>query len=823
MSADVKFYRAEIRRGIENGYLSPFYYPPMKFLKSIFIGLLVLVLVATIGLYIYLQTTKPVYSGELALAGLQKPVTVHYDEYGVPHIYAQNETDAYFALGYVHAQDRLFQMEMIRRAASGRLSEILGKDLLNVDKLFRALRINQFAEEHAQKFLQTDTAEFQRAALAYQKGINEFIYTGQTPLEFSIIGIPKTEFTPKDIYLAVGFMSFGFAEGLRADPVLEKIKTELGSDYLKDLAVQTPSNAVRIQNFDGEGKIKATDSLIAFFGETLEKIPVPLWQGSNGWAIAGDRTASGMPILANDTHIGFAQPAVWYEAHIEYPGYKFYGHHIAGIPFGLLGQNHFAGWGLTMFENDDTDFFYEETNDSNQIKYKGEWVDLKWRKETIKVKDDVDVELTIPVTPHGSMISGIIDNTENLKPASLWWLLNHEPNYALQAAYQLNHSQNFADVEKAASLFSVPGLNLMYADAHGNIAWWAVAKLPVRPNHVVSKFFLDGASGNDEYLGFYDFSKNPHSVNPPWGYVYSANNQPDSVEGVLYPGYYYPRSRAGRIDELIKENKKWTVDDVKTTILDVTSHMHADIAHQFAEILKAINKPEYAELQTQLQTWNGDHTMELTAPSIYYNLLSQTMHLAMADEISYQAFEAIAATSVLKNSYEQFIANANSPWWDVKGTEAKETRAQIVEQAAAKTLSLLTSAGGKNPGDWQWRKIHTLTHKHAFDAVKPLRNFFNVGPFEVPGGSEVINNLHFALDTTGYFSVDGGPALRKITDFADAENGISVSPSGQSGNVMSAHYKDQAEMFATGKFRKMLMNKSEIESGKRKLILKPKG
>lgn len=795
----------------------------MKIIKRILIGLLGLILIAALALYFYLNSSKPVYSGELTLAGLKEPVEVLYDDYGVPHIYAQNEEDAYYALGYVHALDRLFQMEMIRRAASGRLSEVLGKDMLKVDKLFRTLGINKFAREHAEKYLSSDTAAFQRTALAYQKGINQFIKTGKTPLEFTIIGIPKTEFNPEDIYNAVGFMSFGFAEGLRIDPVLEKIKNELGAEYLKDLAVQTPANAVRIKNFDGAGKNKGTDSLISFLSDALEKIPVALWQGSNGWAVAGNRTASGFPILANDTHIGFAQPAVWYEAHMEYPGYRFYGHHIAGIPFGLLGQNHFAGWGLTMFENDDSDFFLEETNDEGKVKYKGEWVDLEWRKETIKVKDDVDFELTIPVTPHGNMINGIVDFTEDMKPASLWWLLNHEPNMALQAAYQLNHSQNFADVQKAASLFSAPGLNLMYADAHGNIAWWAVAKLPVRPTHIVSKFFLDGASGKDDYLGYYDFSKNPHSVNPPWGYVYSANNQPDTVDGILYPGYYYPRSRAGRVEELIKEEKKWTLDDMKNVNLDVTSSMHMAIANQIAAILKSINNPDYAVITTQLENWKGNHGKEQTEPAIYYNMLSQIMRLAMADEISHKAFESLAATSLLKNSYEQFIGNESSPWWDDKNTESKETRAAIVESAASKTIELLTTICGKNPDDWKWGKVHTLTHKHAFDAVKPLRSFFNVGPFEVPGGSEVINNLHFSLDSTGYFDVDGGPALRKITDFGNIENGETVSPTGQSGNVMSAHYSDQAEMFATGKFRKMLMNREEIKSKGKTLLLKPEG
>ncbi len=793
----------------------------MKIIKRILlITAALLILIVIIG-YFFLYSTKPDYAGALTLSGLKEPVEVLYDGYGVPHIYAQNEEDAYYALGYVHAQDRLFQMEMIRRAAGGRLAEILGPDLVKTDKLFRTLGINKFAREHAQRYLSADTASFQKAAIAYQKGINQFIKTGKTPLEFSIIGIPKEEFTAEDIYLAVGFMSFGFAEGIRVDPVLEKIRNELGDEYLKELAVQTPANAVKIKNFNGHAKNISLDSLIAFFDVALEKIPVPLWQGSNGWVIAGERTASGLPILANDTHIGFAQPAVWYEAHLEYPGFRFYGHHIAGIPFGLLGQNDFCGWGLTMFENDDTDFFTEEFDENGKVKYKGEWVDVSWRKELIKVKGQIAEEIAIPVTPHGNIINDVIEFTSESKPTALSWLLNHLPNTALQAAYQLNHARSFEQAEEAASLFSSPGLNLMYGDVQGNIAWWAVAKLPIRPAHVASKFFLDGSTGKDDYLGFYDFSKNPHAINPPWGYVYSANNQPDSVDGVLYPGYYYPRSRAGRVEKLIRQEKKWTLEDMKTVTLDVTSTMHADIAHEIASILKAINKSEFKDITTQLEVWDGQHLAEQTTPSIYNNMLSQIMRRAMADEITDKAFDVLAATSVLKNSYEQFIKNENSPWWDNKKTKETETRASIVEDAARETMELLTAICGKNPADWKWGKIHTLTHKHPLDAVKPLRRFFNVGPYEVSGGSEVINNLHYKLDTTGYFAVTGGPALRKITDFKNIEAGETVSPTGQSGNVMSEHYSDQGEMFATGKFRKMLMNRDEIKSKSTRLLLQP--
>ncbi len=799
----------------------------MKILKRILFALVALVLLIIVGGYVYLQSTKPVYAGSQTLLGLAAEVEILYDNYGVPHIYAQNQPDAYFALGYVHAQDRLFQMEMLRRAASGRLSEVLGKDLLPVDRLFRTLGINQFAREHAKKFLSSDSSDFQKAALSYQKGINAFIHSGKTPIEFTIIGIPKTDFTPEDIYLAVGFMSFGFAEGIRTDPVLEKIRTEVGEAYLKDLAVQTPDNAVKIKSFQGPIKNLGVDPKITSLGTALERIPVPLWSGSNGWVIDGSRTASGFPILANDTHIGYGQPAVWYEAHLEYPGFSFYGHHLAGVPFAMLGNNQFCGWGLTMFENDDTDFFQETINPDNdgQVKFKDQWENLSSRDEVIKVKGEQDVILTIKTSRHGPVINDIMkDLIASPAPVSLSWMLNSITNYSLQAAYQLNHAGSFADASAAAALFSSPGLNVMYGDAAGNIAWWAVAKLPIRPSHVHSKLFLDGSSGNDEYLGFYDFSKNPQAINPPWGFVYSANNQPDSVDGVLYPGYYYPRSRSGRIVELVDTDKKWTPEDVKKVNLDVVSHMHEDIAKELVTVLKSLDEPEVGVLITILENWNGDHQVNDVAPSVYYNLLSNTMAMAMKDELGPDAYKSIMATSLPKNSYDIFIRNESSPWWDnINTKDTKETRANIIKQAALRTIESLNASSGNNPTDWTWGKIHTLTHKHALAAVKPLDKFFNVGPYVVPGGSEVINNLHFDLDSTGYFPVNGGPALRKITDFGDLAHGETVSPTGQSGNVMSPYYDDEAEMFATGKFRKMLMSRSEIEaSSTNKLILKPK-
>ena len=797
----------------------------MKILKRILFGLVALVLASGLVLYVYLQTTKPVYTGELSLRGLSDTVSVRFDNYGVPHIYAQNATDAYFALGYVHAQDRLFQMEMLRRSAGGRLSEVLGKDLLPTDKLFRTMGLSVFAREHAQKFLSADTADFQKAAHAYQKGINEFIRTGKTPIEFSIIGIPKTEFRGEDIYLALAFMGIGFAEGMKADPVLEKIKVQYGEAYLKDLAVQTPADAVKIKSFQGPVKKQHMDPLIAAIGNALSKIPVPLWSGSNGWVISGSRTKSGFPILANDTHMQFIQPAVWYEAHMEYPGFRFYGHYLAGAPFAFLGNNDFCGWGLTMFENDDSDFFYETINPDNasQVKFKDTWEPLTTREEVIKVKDGQDVTLTVNSTRHGPIINGIMEDlVSTTSVISMYWEAMHEVSETLQTSYLLNHAASFEEVHKAASNHGSPGLNVMYGDVNGNIAWWAIAKLLVRPPHVNSKFFLDGASGKDEYLGLYDFSKNPQAINPPWGFVYSANNQPDSVDGVLYPGYYYPRSRAGRIFELLSENKVWTPEEIKKVNLDVVSHMHPVIAKQMASVLKATGNVDYLEMARILDNWDGNHLVSDIAPSIYYNMLSQTINFAMLDELGGPAFKAIMSTAIPKNSYDILIGNDSSPWWDDISTPGrKETRTDIILKAANQTKKLLTTIFGSDTKQWQWGKIHSLTNPHPMAAVKPLDKIFNVGPFSVPGAGETINSLNLELDTTGYFQATVGPALRKITDFGDLENGQTISPTGQSGNLMSAHYDDQAAMFVNGEFRKMMMNKKEIGSSSRKLLLKP--
>jgi penicillin amidase len=793
----------------------------MRLLKKILLALVALILIVVIGGYVYMQTLRPDVSGELTLPGLSADVEVLYDAYGVPHIYAQHERDAYYALGYVHAQDRLFQMEMIRRVASGRLAEVLGPDQVKVDKLFRTLGLHEFARDHAKRHLGADTARWQQAAHAYIKGINHFIETGFTPIEFSIIGIPKQPFTDEDIYLAGGFMSFGFAEGLRIDPVLQNLYNTHGAAYFQDLAVQSPANAVRIRNHHTSTSAQA--NLISAIHETLNTIPIPQWLGSNGWVVSANKSTSGFPLLANDTHIGFGQPAVWYEAHIEYPGFRFYGHHIAGIPFGLLGNNDKAGWGLTMFENDDTDFYIETPNPDNalEVKFMDQWEKLTTRTEIIHVKGESDVTLEVKQSRHGPVINGVLEGvSENDAPIALAWTLLKLDNPFVEAVYKLNHATDIKDAHEAVALMTAPGLNVMYGDVHGNIAWWACARLPIRPDSVNSKLFLDGASGEDEYLGYYPFDKNPMALNPPWGYVYSSNNQPDTVDGVVYPGYYYPRARASRIVQYLEQDTKWSQADMRKMNLDVVSTEAAGIAQEFASVLASTGDASLTEVIGVLKAWNGDHQPGDIAPTIYYTMLAHVVRETMLDELGNDALESISKTSLMPSSYPMLIRNDASPWWDnVTTQETTETRATIIRNAAAHTLKILSERWGSDIKTWTWGQVHTLTHPHPLGAVKPLDKFFNVGPYVVPGGNEVLNNLMFDLDTAAYFPVVAGPALRKITDFSNIEGGETVSPTGQSGNIMSDHYDDQAEMFATGKSRPMLMKREEIEKASTSRLL----
>ncbi|RIV41930.1 penicillin acylase family protein [Flagellimonas pelagia] len=785
----------------------------MKKIKKVLLILAGLLLLLVIAIAIFINSLKPDYSGKKTLDGLQSEVNVYFDTYGIPHIYAENEVDALKALGYVHAQDRLWQMELLRRVAKGRIAEVFGKDFIKTDKFFLSMGID---DQSAQTVANLDkNSETAIMAQAYLDGINDFIKNGPTPIEFYLTGIDKEPFSIEDVYNAVGYMAFSFAMAHKTDPLLTSMRDKLGDEYMKDLAIDSDTSTVWIKNYHGIKTDSLGTDITASVTEALENLPVPLFEGSNSWVVSPEKTKNGKVIFANDPHIGFAQPSVWYEAHVVTPTYEKYGYHLAGVPFPLLGHDRNLAYGLTMFENDDIDFYYEEANpaDSTQYKTVEGWKPFEYITKTIKVKDGEDVSFTFKKTQHGPIMNDIADQISGERPIGMSWIYTKPKNEVLDALYGLSHATNLEEFQSALPKIHAPGLNVMYGDAKGNVGWWATAKLYQMADSVSTKFILDGTSGKDEPIRYLDFSENPSAVNPPWHYVYSANNQPDSIAGMLYPGYYLPENRAKRIVQLLDAKDDWDKESFSEMILDVTSPVNTDLVTELIKLFDVSHlSTEQLVLVDSLKNWNGEYTLNSTSPTLFHRCEYFMVKNTMEDELGTEMFNEFLGTHLFKRQIAWGAKMESGKWWDnVNTKDVVETRKDIVMKSFADAWQSLVKDLGPDPSQWTWDKVHTLEHQHPFGKVESLRKYFNVGPFPVEGTREVINNLSFPYDSTGYYKVSSGPSTRRIVDFSDVENSISILPTGQSGNPFSKHYKDQAEMYVQGKFRKMMMNKQEIQ------------
>lgn len=795
----------------------------MKFLKKLGLFLLVLIFLLFISGFIFVQLHKPDYSGEKKIVSLQNQVEVYFDNYGVPHIYGQSETDAFKALGYIHAQDRLWQMELLRRIGSGGLSEVFGEDLIGTDKFFISLGIDEASKLTVSKL--DKNSEEVTIIDAYLEGLNQFVEEGPTPLEFYLTGIDKTKFTVKDVYNTMGYMAFSFAMGHKTDPLLSNIENKLGSEYLEDLEIHSNPKTVWIENYK-KGEIDSIgNSITAMVSESLNKLKLPLFEGSNSWVLAPPKTKSGKVIFANDPHIGFAQPSVWYEAHLETPNYSKYGYHIAGIPFPVLGHNREIAYGMTMFENDDVDFYYEENNPENgdQYKLEGNWVNYETITKKIKVKDAEDVEFIFQKSVHGPILNGIADQIQNETPIAMSWIYTQEKNTVVDAFYEISHATNIAEFKSALPKIHAPGLNIMYGDAKGNIGWFATAKLWDIPDSVNTKLVYGFERRPSLQKDFLPFEKNPQAVNPPWNYVYSANNQPDSIAGFLYPGYYLPENRAKRIVSLLDPKNDWDKEDVANMILDVNSPVYLEVVDSLLLLIREANlSADEKKVLDELRSWNGTYTLENVGGTIYTRWIYFFLVNTFQDELGEEMFDQLLSTHLLKRTIAPMISNDNSIWWDNVNTERiQENRKTILIESFKDALASLKADFGTKIEDWKWQKVHTLEHGHPIGQVAVLRSFFNVGPYPVDGTREVINNMAFPYDSTGFYKVSSGPSTRRIIDFSDVENSISILPTGQSGNPFSPHYKDQAEMYINGKFRKMKMNEKEIKKTSEILTFSP--
>lgn len=812
-----------------------------RFLKFFLIALGAVILIG----WVFFQSHSPKLRGKQNLAGLSGEVDVYFDDYGVPHIYAKNAADAYRTFGYVHAQDRLFQMEMMRRVGHGRLAEIFGEEFLKTDMFFRTLGTNRKAQREAADFEKLPV-KLQEHFTAYLSGVNAYIREGKKPLEFVLLGIDPEPFTVEDMYAIAGYIAYSFSQSLRVDPLVEQIAEKFGPRYLSgfdlaDLLPDTlgieplPSDSLGPNKGQHDSMNTAYATVPAGFGighpaiqnfrlPLPDDVPIPILEGSNAWVLAPSRTLSDKVIFANDTHIKYASPSVWYEAHIEYPGFGFYGNYLAGIPVALVGHSRSHAYGLTMFEDDDSDFFIERFARSDTG---ATVVSDTLTAPVIKIRETVaygdhDTTFTVYQTSNGVLINDFLP-FDYSEPIAMYWNYTAVETNLVRAFYSMQIARELEGFGEAVSTIGSPGLNVHYGDAAGNIALWAAGKIIKRPEGVGGKRFIPGHVDSLQYLGFYPFSQNPQIVNPDSGMVYSANQMHDSLEGGLYSGYYAPDTRFDRISVLLNKMKSATVDSVKTMTLDVVSKTEAAVAREIAVVILdsdfELDKTSQKAIGS-LRFWNGRHELSDVEPTIYYKVLYHILRRTFVDELGNTDFDNLMDSHhFLTRSYPKFITRDEFPWWDnVKTGGKSETRQTIFVEAFAKAIEELKSELGDNMEKWTWNRVHFIEHPHPFGTRALLKPLFNVGPFPAPGGVETINNSGFRFNGEGRYISNYGPAMRIIIDFADVENAVSVLPTGNSGNVLSPYYSDQAQMFVKGEFRKMMMNETEIKKSDNRLI-----
>lgn len=767
----------------------------------------------------YVQSKLPQRTGELHLTGLSAAVNVRYDERGVPHIQAKNELDMYRALGYVHAQDRLFQMEIMRRLARGELSEILGPDTVKIDRLFRTLRLHQHAQQYVQN-IDLDSPPAQ-ALLAYLNGVNQFQELGATPLEFDLLNITPRPYTIEDTLSIAGYLAYSFAAAFRTEPTLSYIRQELGEQYLEIFDIANPSAGAVPQAALSSTDWSQLSSIAQISQQALLAAGMPQFEGSNAWAMSGSKTASGKPLLAGDPHIVFSVPAVWYEAHLQAPDFELYGHFQALNPFALLGHNHEFGWSVTMFQNDDLDLIALTTNpdDPQQVWQNNQWQTLDTQTQWVVIKDQEPQELILRHSAYGPIINDIIKDQASDTPIAMWWAFLETDNPVLDAFYELNRANTLDTARQAASKIHAPGLNIVWAHAEGDIAWWAAAKMPIRDKSAQPAFILDSQLAESNKYGFYPFSDNPQEENPARGYIVSANFLPASSNKVPLPGYYNLADRGAQlITQLSQPNIKWDIENSQAVQLgDRTDYAQRVISPLLDDLMAVARGTEEKKLIQQLSAWQGNYPVNSYLPSLFKEFSYQLLQAAMLDELGEDFFNNLLRTRIIDSALPILAADPASPWWNNHRSGEQQTRQQVVAQAWQATLMHLRTTFGVDSSDWLWGKAHTLTHKHPLEQRAPLDKLFNIGSFAAPGGHEIPNNFSSGYGSAPW-AVEYGPSTRRIIDFAAPEQALGANPLGQSGVRFDRHYADQAKAYMQGQYFQQHLSVKDIHQNRQSTL-----
>lgn len=799
----------------------------MKILTRILLGLLVVLLaVAVVALFYGRRLARralPDYNASVSLAGLGADVTVLRDSYAVPHIFAESDEDLYRATGYVMAQDRLWQMDLIRRATSGRLAEIFGEKLVDTDLFMRRLAI----PAKSRRSLARTPAPMVRALEAFADGVNRCAagLGKKLPLEFGLLGYGFEPWAPEHTLNLIGYVAWMGADTTGEDRFLDAAARKLGQDSerFKELLPRTEMYRTHVHPDFRLGSGGAAASLLDSARPGLRALGLSVSAGSNNWAVSAARSETGRPLLANDMHLEYGLPGIWYQMHQSVAGgLDVTGVAVAGCPFVVAGHNARVAWGYTFVEQDALDL-YRETVDAGrpeQYRFNGAWRPLDVRRETIRVKGGREVVRTIRSTSHGPIVSSEEEFARG-EALSMRWVGLDDSNEAL-ALYGMNRARDWAEFADSLRHFAAVSVNAIYADVDGNIGLYSCGGIPIRKKGD-GLGILPGDTDAYDWTGLVPFESLPHTFNPPEGVVFSANNKP-AGDDYPYPiGRYFARERAERIRELLAEKTGLGVDDFIRMQNEVASRRAESLTRIFAGLLD--QAPDLTSLQRRaldlLKAWDARFEAGSPAPAIFETLYVELIREAAGDELGPDSTEALMDT-VGRPFLAWIFEHPESPWWDDVRTEDKtEGFPDILRRSFAAAVARLEREAGADPSKWSWGRLHTLTLAHPLAQVRILDLAFrlNRGPFAIGGSFDTLPQQHYAM--SGGFQVLMGPSQRHIYDLADWDRSLTVIPTGESGIPASPHYGDQTAMFLEGGYHPDYMGRDKIESAARyRMVLK---
>lgn len=788
----------------------------MQLLKKILkIAGILLIIILIAGFFFIRNIARkslPDYNQDVALEGLTGEVTVIRDSYAVPSVFAESEDDLYRAVGYVMAQDRLWQMDLLRRATAGRLSEIFGEDLVETDHLMRALSL----PEKSAMVLQNTEPEVINALEAFADGVNQFIDRNKNklPPEFSILGYQPERWRPEHSVNLTGYMAWDLNTGWSTEIILHKLRDILDEDKFRELIPDQNLHSRYIYPEHMLTKIELR-SLLLDKSVKLRELGLEVFSGSNNWAVSGEKSTTGKPVFANDMHLGLFAPGIWYQMHqIIEDKLNVTGVVLPGQPFVISGHNERIAWGMTNVMLDDVDFYLETINPSNphQYKYMGEWKDMEVRTETIKTGKDESVERNILFTHRGPVISDIKDMDDQI--ISMNWTGNQYSN-EVRSVYLLNRAENWEEFREALTTFLSVSQNINYVDVDGNIGLQTAAGIPIREGDGI--FVVSGEDDTYDWQGMVPFEELPYIYNPPSGFVLSANNRtvPDNYPYYISHWFDIPY-RYDRIKEMMMEKERLSVDDFKAMQGDKKSKLTERMLPDLITELEKMAQPTINERRAMemLAGWDYIYNPQSPAPLIFEKFYLKFLENLLLGDMGEDYYKEFIGSKVLvRNIIERTWTKKESAW--LTGAESNTGPGKftgIVQKSFCETVEWLEHNHGPEPNGWAWSDEHRLTLAHPMGEVKILDMVFNMnkGPYK-PGGS-FHTVCPYSYNYTNPFVVTHGASQRHIYSTANWDNSFSVIPTGTSGIPASDYYCDQTELYIDDRYRSDAFSAVEVEN-----------